>query len=132
MFNSDLKDALQANDRRIIITGAGGWLGLTLLDLLDKLLGPSALERVHCFGSSERMLELVNGKKVPQQPLDQITQLAERPSVLFHFAFLTKDRAEVMDHDAYCKANRAIQQLVLNALVQIGVQSVFLASSGAA
>lgn len=132
MFDSDLKDALKADDRRIIITGAGGWLGLTLLDLLDKLLGPSALERVHCFGSSERTLELVNGRKVPQQPLDQITQLAERPGVLFHFAFLTKDRAEVMDDDAYCTANRAIQQLVLNALGQIGVQSVFLASSGAA
>lgn len=131
MFNSDLKDALKADDRRIIITGAGGWLGLTLLDLLDKLLGPSAFERVHCFGFSERALELVNGRTVPQQPLHQITELTERPSVLFHFAFLTKDRAEVMDYDAYCKANRAIQQLVLNALGRIGVQSVFLASSGA-
>jgi UDP-glucuronate decarboxylase len=132
MFDGDLKDVLKADDRRIIITGAGGWLGLTLLDLLDKLLGPSAFERVHCFGSSDRTLELVNGRTVPQQPLHQITELAERPSLLFHFAFLTKDRAEVMDYEAYCKANRAIQQLVLNALGPIGVQSVFLASSGAA
>ena len=132
MFDGDLKDVLKADDRRIIITGAGGWLGLTLLDLLDNLLGPSVFERVHCFGSSDRTLELVNGRTVPQQPLHQITELAERPSVLFHFAFLTKDRAEVLEYEAYCKANRAIQQLVLNSLGQIGVQSVFLASSGAA
>ena len=132
MFNSDLKDVLKADDRRIIITGSGGWLGLTLLDLLDKLLGPSALERVHCFGSSDRKLELMNGRKVTQQPLDKITALAERPSLLFHFAFLTKDRAEVMDNESYCKANRAIRKLVINSLGQIGVKSVFLASSGAA
>jgi len=132
MFDGDIRNALQADDRRIIITGAGGWLGLTLLDLLDKLLGDSFLERVHCFGSSDRTLELVNGQKISQRPLEQMAKLVQRPSLLFHFAFLTKDRAEVMDHEAYCNANRVVRKYVLNSLDQLGVETVFLASSGAA
>lgn len=51
---------------------------------------------------------------------------------MLHTAFLTKDRAEAMDEAAYIAANRAISEMVLDALDPIGAEAIFLASSGAA
>lgn len=119
-------------DRRIIVTGAGGWLGLATLELLADALGENFARCVGCFGSSARDLALRGGRTVPQLPLAALGELPPRPSWLLHLAFLTKDRAERMNEADYRSANRAIGDTVLAALDNIGVEAVFLASSGAA
>ena len=43
--------ALAANKARIVITGAGGWLGMATLELLAAALGDNVAHRVRCFGS---------------------------------------------------------------------------------
>src|SRR5687767_15978390 len=107
---------LRSSDARIVITGAGGWLGLATLELLAAALGRDFDARVHCFGSAQRSLALLDGTAIEQRPLDGIGSLDLRPTIVLHFAFLTKERAEAMDEEAYCRANRQVDQAVLDAL----------------
>ena len=131
-FSSNVRTAVRDSNQRIVITGAGGWLGLATLELLHDALGDALPDRVHCFGASSRTLTLLSGATINQQPLARLADLDERPTLLLHLAFLTKDRAEVMDEAAYRTANRGLSQLVLDNLDRIGAKSVFVASSGAA
>lgn len=124
--------ALWASGARIVITGAGGWLGMATLELLHAALGDGFEHRVKCFGSSHRSLLLLDGTSVEQLPLSEIASLDAAPILLLHLAFLTKDRTEEMDEPAYRSANRALDQHVLDALNPIDVQAIFVASSGAA
>jgi nucleoside-diphosphate-sugar epimerase len=131
-LTSKVAGVLAASDRRLVLTGAGGWLGLATLELLQAALGDSFAERVFCYGSSQRSLLLRDGTTIPQHELSGIASLDHRPTMLLHLAFLTKDRAEQMDEATYRSANRAVSDLVLGALDDIGVTALFVASSGAA
>lgn len=131
MFESAIAHALKSSDRHIAITGASGWIGLATLDLLERTLGADFSSRVSCYGSSPRTLDLGNGRQVAQRALTDLQMLdADRVCVL-HFAFQTKDRAEVMSEADYRAANHAIADTVLTALDRIGAERVFVASSGA-
>lgn len=117
---------------RIVITGASGWLGLATLELLEQALGSTFEQRVFCFGSTTRNLQLRSGRRVQQQSLDAMTKLPNQATWVLHFAFLTKDRAENMSEAAYLAANDAISETVIGALDRIGARAIFVASSGAA
>lgn len=133
MLDPIVAEALRRDGHRIVITGSGGWIGLALLDLLNAALGPDALRaRVRAFGSSARELTLADGSTLPQAALSSIADLPHAPTWVFHTAFLTKDRASVMDERDYAAANRAITGQVLDALDAIGTTGLFVASSGAA
>lgn len=125
-------DAIRTSGMRIVVTGAGGWIGLATLDLLRCALGEQFTSHVHAFGSTKRTLTLRDGTAIDQRPLADIGALPAAPTLLLHLAFLTKDRAEAMDEPAYRAANHAIDEQVLNALDAIGTQAIFIASSGAA
>lgn len=123
---------LARRDERIVIAGAGGWLGLATLELLAQALGDEFGRRVVCFGSTRRDLVLRDGRIVTQQPLSEMKHLSHTTTWVLHFAFLTKDRAEHMSEADYRSANEAIGMTVLDALDPIGATGVFVASSGAA
>ncbi len=125
-------DALAASGRRIVVTGAGGWLGLATLELLRFALGESFADRVHAFGASARTLTLRDGTTIDQRPLAEIGSLPPAPTLVLHLAFLTKDRVADMAAGDYAAANEALSRLVLEALGPIGATGVFVASSGAA
>jgi len=125
-------ESVRSSMARIVITGAGGWIGLATLELLHAALGPEFPARVHCFGSSQRILRLIDGMTIEQRPLAEVATLAPAPTIVLHLAFLTKDRAEAMDEATYRAANRALGQTLLDALDPIGAEAVFVASSGAA
>ena len=116
---------------RIVVVGAGGWLGLATLEALHGLLGEAFAKRVVCFGSSARALTLRGGLIVPQEPLDRITDLVPVPTLVLHFAFLTQEKAKMMSAAEYICANDAISSKVLEALDAIGAEAVFVPSSGA-
>lgn len=117
---------------RIVVTGAGGWLGLATLEMLADLLGPAFADRVVCFGARARTLELRGGAKIAQRPLAELSGLAPAPSLVLHLAFVTQGPAMPLDAESYVAANRAVSATLLSALDRIGAEAVFQASSGAA
>jgi nucleoside-diphosphate-sugar epimerase len=123
---------LAAGDRRLVVTGAGGWLGRATLEGLHQCLGDAFHRRVVCFGSKARRLSLRGGLVVEQRALADLRALKAAPTIVLHNACLTRDRAETMSGADYITANRAISRLVLDALEPIGGRAVFLPSSGAA
>ncbi|MEO8926810.1 MAG: NAD(P)-dependent oxidoreductase, partial [Caulobacteraceae bacterium] len=123
---------LSASAARIVVVGAGGWLGLATLEALHGLLGAAFSERVACFGSSGRTLALRGGLTVPQQPLGRIGDLPSAPTLVLHLAFLTQEKAKAMSDADYIAANGMISSRVLAALDAMGAQAVFVPSSGAA
>lgn len=131
-FEPHVAEAIRVSETRIVITGAGGWIGLATLDLLHTALGEGFAARVHCFGSNARTLTLQDGTMIEQLPLADLANLPRATTLLLHFAFLTKDRAETMDESFYRAANRAIDDQLLGALDAIGTKAIFVASSGAA
>jgi UDP-glucuronate decarboxylase len=116
---------------RIVVAGAGGWMGLASIEQLHGLLGEAFHQRVACFGSNARTLSLRGGLNVGQRPLADLANLEPAPTLLLYFAFLTQEKAGRMSRDAYVATNQAISDQVFNALEPIGVEGVFVASSGA-
>ena len=131
-LTAHIATALRASPQRIVVTGASGWLGRVTLDLLHDALDDAFAARVVCFGSGRAEVRLSATHMIEQRPLSEIGTLPRQPTLLLHFAFLGKDRAEAMPEAEYRAANRAIRQAVLDALDPIGVEAVFVASSGAA
>lgn len=132
MLDPQIAQALARSGKRIVVTGAGGWLGLATLESLAVALGDAFAARVVAFGSSARTLNLRSGVAIEQRPLAGLEHLAAVSTWLLHYAFLTKDRAETMDEAAYRAANADIRNTVLGNLDRIGAEAVFVASSGAA
>jgi UDP-glucuronate decarboxylase len=122
---------LAAAETRIVVVGAGGWLGLATLELLHGLLGERFSARVVCFGSSARTVRLRGGLSVDQRPLATLKELPAAPTLVLHLAFLTQEKAKVMSEAAYVAANEAMSGQVLEALDAIGAEGLFLPSSGA-
>jgi nucleoside-diphosphate-sugar epimerase len=122
---------LADSEARLVVVGAGGWLGLATLELLHGLLGPRFAERVVAFGSGARALRLRGGVTVRQGALRDLATLPRAPSLVLHLAYLTQEKAKAMSRADYVAANAAISGEVLGALDAIGADGVFLPSSGA-
>ncbi len=124
-------EALKSSTDRIVVVGAGGWLGLATLEALHQTLGGAFRDRVFCYGSNRRSLALRGGITVAQAPLSELASLTAAPSLVLHLAFLTQEKAKAMSEADYVAANRGISGQVLAALDAIGATGVFVASSGA-
>ncbi len=122
---------LAASSDRVVVVGAGGWLGLDTLELLHGLLGEGFARRVVCFGSGPRTLRLRGEVTVEQRALTDLRDLPSLPSLVLHCAFLTQEKAKAMPEADYVAANRGISAQVLDALDAIGARGVFTPSSGA-
>lgn len=131
-LSPSVSKSLARSNQRIIVTGAGGWLGLATLHLIANAIGDDWTDRVACFGSSHRILMLRDGRSIIQHPLEELAELEFHPSLLLHLAFLTKDRVSGMDEAEYRAANRKLADIVHSALNRIAVNGIFIASSGAA
>lgn len=127
-----LRDAVRRTDRRIVVVGARGWIGRSALELLAEAMGGAVCKRVVCFGSARQQITLSSGVTLDQFPLEDLDRLDKAPTLLFHLAFVTKDKVADMSDDAYRRTNLRISNLVAGALETIGVDRLFLASSGAA
>ena len=119
----------------IIVTGASGWVGRTILDQLAQLLPQEELHtRLRAFSSQAGLIHLADGQSIATQPLTSLPALAEQESCSFllHAAFLTPDRCEELGRETYTAINRSITQLVESAIRASPRVRVVHFSSGAA
>nr|WP_294847238.1 NAD-dependent epimerase/dehydratase family protein [uncultured Sphingomonas sp.] len=132
-FPEPLALSLKNDRRRIIITGASGWIGRTALAMLHDALGDEAFaDRVRIFGSSAKLVHFGNGQSLEQRPLSELSGLDHERSLLFHLAFLTMDKVSLMSAESYMENTRLITDGVIDSLAAVGVDRLFIASSGAA
>ncbi len=128
-----VRQAVLADPRRINIVGTSGWIGRTTVALLHEAFGPKVFaERVVCFGSKAGVVEIDERISVAQRALGDLAHQESRPTLLFNLAFLTMDKIGAMDPADYVRANRVLSEKVRAALDPVGVDRLFIASSGAA
>ncbi|WP_206951403.1 NAD-dependent epimerase/dehydratase family protein [Trinickia acidisoli] len=120
-------------DFDFVVAGATGWLGQATLAYLYREFGRDASKRVHAFASSERALTLGAGVPIRVRALDDLPSLMlERPAIVFHYAFRTKDSVGKMTLDEYLSSNEGIRQAVIRFIDGHEVAGMFIPSSGAA
>lgn len=118
---------------RLVITGASGWLGTELCELLLQQFGSSVLQTsLICLGSSARTLTLSDGTTLPVHPLDGFTPLEnERIAGIVHLGFLTRDKVASLGYDTYVGTNLAITANVIRLIETNSPKWVATVSSGA-
>ncbi len=123
--------ALAGRQESFAVTGATGWFGATALDLLYGALGDDAPTRVTAYASAERTVVVGDGRRVAVRPLSDLLQARPSPSVLMHFAYLTRDKVAELGTQEYVTRNVALSASVLEAVRRLRPRHVIVASSGA-
>jgi nucleoside-diphosphate-sugar epimerase len=119
----------------IVVTGASGWIGRTLLERLYALLPHDEfISRVRPFTSKSGSICLDSGLLIPAHPLTSLPEIVNKETCAFflHAAFLTPDRYAILGHEAYAAINRSITKQVETALRSCSAARLVLFSSGAA
>lgn len=117
---------------RFVITGPSGWIGRAMLAHLSNEYGATLKGRVTAFGTQARQMQTDCGDVLPVRALESIRPADVDGAHVFHFAYLTKDKADILGERVFTDTNLAIDDLVLSAIGQAEPLSVFVASSGAA
>jgi nucleoside-diphosphate-sugar epimerase len=115
----------------VVVTGAGGWIGQAVLEMLDSALGDSFPTRVHVYGQNHRTLRLRSGRQLVSEPLGSLRDLSIGPHLLAHLAFVTREHTVTQSTASYVALNEAISSAVLDHARRTDVEGVFLPSSGA-
>ena len=125
------RDAVRHGSLGIALTGAGSWLGRAFLALLaqEDVLPPP--EKLRLFASSDRVIRL-GGRSTAVERLAAATPLSDGPWLLFHFAFLGKERTGDMPVADFLAANDAILADTLRIASPASTLRFVFASSGAA
>lgn len=117
--------------RPIVVTGATGWIGQALLDIIAAERAPDWARGVTLFGSSARAIAGPAG--VPaMRDLLSITPADVEGAHVVHLAWLGKEKVAALGEARFTAANRAIDGALLAALAEARPASLFVASSGAA
>jgi UDP-glucuronate decarboxylase len=130
-FAPRIKAALREGGLRVAITGATGWLGRASLEMLEDVFGASVNARVCAFGSREQTLELRSGARIGVAPIEALEELEPEPTLLLHYAFVTKERVSGLTLEQYQALSRGILTSVTRSITKIGVRKMLFPSSGA-
>lgn len=128
-----LRARLLDPDVKVVVTGAGGWLGRATLELLDDALGDRVPAQVSAFGHLGREHRLRSGRTIAIRPLSALEAepLHGGTTVIAHYAFLTREKVDTLSFRDYVEANRAITRAVTAAGRRLSAEGTFSTSSGA-
>jgi len=125
--------------KKIIVTGATGWMGRTFLDSLQRIIAPSHFNsHVLAIGSKAVTLQSTaypqeQQIEIPVFPLDRLPEIMAAKSVfLIHTAFLTQDKLPKYGYNEFVNINKSITNIVCCAISRASSARVVEISSGAA
>jgi nucleoside-diphosphate-sugar epimerase len=121
-----------ANDVfRFHVTGASGWFGRTLLELLGSAMTATEFDaRVRGYASRRRVIRLSAGNEIELLPLEELPTAVGDDDLIAHFAYRTREQA-AEDVKGYIADNVEITTTVAAAIEGALVRGVFTTSSGA-
>ena len=126
-------------DQIILVTGATGWLGRSVLHELQRLIPAECFhEHVYAFGSKPGVIQSTaykDGNKisVPVYSLQDIASIAKGRDIrVVHMAFLTRDRLSSYGYSSFVDTNRWITDTVCHAISLAKDSRIVDISSGAA
>lgn len=128
---------LQKSSYDFVVTGATGWLGRATLQMLYHALGEQFHRRVTALGARKSRIHLgeKNGGAVAYshdvEPLIGWMSVSQRPLMVFHYAFLTKDKVGELNQDDYVTCNDMISAQVGQWVASGQVRCMVVPSSGA-
>ena len=130
-FPAVINDALHAGKWNIAITGASGWMGRALLEMLTATFSDDFSARVAAFGSREQMMVLRNGRQIPLQPTARMAELKPANWLLVHAAYGTRDRVEMQGNMTFIAANETLTATVTQVIHALRPSAILFPSSGA-
>ena len=117
-----------SNNQVYVITGATGWLGRECLELLiHKGVSPN---NIYLFASKKQMLKMPFGD-FSVYPIDAMKDYLLITPVVFHFAYLTRDKVTTLGRHTYTDACLKITSVITEALKKWLGATLCYASSGA-
>ncbi|QED23887.1 NAD-dependent epimerase/dehydratase family protein [Candidatus Deianiraea vastatrix] len=114
--------------KNVIITGASGWLGMELIAFLQGQFGDSVLKNIYPISHSASEINFGFGR-VKSYKFDEMKDIEN--AILYHFAFITKDKVANFNDENYINANLEIRNKVESLIEKNDIKSMFYASSGA-
>jgi UDP-glucuronate decarboxylase len=122
----------RARHSQYVVIGPSGWIGSVLLNWISEVVGPEWQAQTRCFGSSSRMISGPDGKDLQVQALSNLEEVNLSDAIVFHLAYLTKDKSSEMSDADFFAANLSIDETVLRGVQKSAPKGLFVASSGAA
>lgn len=117
--------------KKLVITGAGGWLGTELLERLLAEFGSEILkESVICLGSKKRILTLSDQTKIPVSLLSEELKI-DSVNGFVHLSFLTRDKVADLGTPLYSFTNLSITARAIELIEQLNPSWIATVSSGA-
>jgi nucleoside-diphosphate-sugar epimerase len=130
-FSPSLADDVRTSPCNFVVTGASGWLGRATLDMLRQALGADFAARVTALGSRQTQISFADGQTCPVQALLEWQLPRDQPVIIFHYAFLTKDKVGHISTEEYVARNETISSVVRGWVEAGDVRGVVMPSSGA-
>ena len=116
--------------KRILITGASGWIGRETIALLQEVLGDQFAHRVTLAGSRDSTLSIEGARHHVRKLLDINSE--EHFDTVIHLAFLTQEKAHILGVEEFSRLNREISEFLYKLSESANVSRLLVASSGAA
>lgn len=132
--NVELVNALKPliKDQKILVSGASGWLGKNLIELLLDLFDNQIPESILLTASSAKVVDIYGDRKIQVIKWDRNRISEFRPTLFINLAFLTRDKLLSTPVSDYIKTNREIINESLWAAKLPSVKYVLSTSSGVA
>ena len=116
---------------KVVITGAGGWLGTELLELLLSQHGSECVQNsVVCLGSRKRQITLSDGSPLEIFPISENIN-SENVAGFVHLAFLTRDKVDEYGTEKYTFNNLSITSRAIELVETLKPKWIATVSSGA-
>jgi nucleoside-diphosphate-sugar epimerase len=125
-------ERLRAVDR-VVVLGANGWFGRTMVDLLEQSFGNDLAERTELYARGAHRLTSSEGRDLRVSPLSELGGLSAQPATLLvDCAYPTQEQVTALGAGAYVEVVAELREQRRTALEQLRPEAFVSLSSGAA